>query len=90
MTKKDLKNPKAKKEVFHKTTVDEARTAIHAEIEGVVDNPQRIDVDLDFKAYTYMDAKHPVGSEILRNQNRKADSMIWEKELLIKKKNFVN
>jgi hypothetical protein len=74
------KYPKAKKEVFHKTTVDEARTAIHAEIEGIVDNAQRIEqpicksVDLDFKVdgpapFTHMDAKHPVGSEILFKQN---------------------
>lgn len=74
------KDPRANKEVFHKTTVDEARTAIHAEIEGLVDNPQRIEqpicksVDIDFKVegpapYTHMDVKHPVGSEILRKQN---------------------
>ena len=73
------KDPKVKKEVFHKTTVDEARTAIHAEIEGLVDNVQRIEqpicksVDLDFKVngpgpYTHMDVKHPVGSEILLKQ----------------------
>jgi hypothetical protein len=37
------KDPKATKEVFHKKTVDEARTAIHAEIEGLVDNPQRLE-----------------------------------------------
>jgi hypothetical protein len=60
--------------------VDEARTAIHAEIEGIVDNAQRIEqpicksVDLDFKVdgpapFTHMDAKHPVGSEILSKQN---------------------
>lgn len=46
----------------------------------LVDNAQRIEqpicksVDLDFKVdgpapYTHMDAKHPVGSEILRKQN---------------------
>jgi len=75
------KDPKATIEVFHKTTVDEARTAIHAEIEGLVDNVQRIEqpicksVDLDFKVagpapYTHMDVKHPVGSEILRKQNK--------------------
>ena len=73
-------NPRANKEVFHKMTVDEARIAIHAEIEGLVDNAQRIEqmicksVDLDFKVdgpapYTHMDVKHPVGSEILRKQN---------------------
>jgi hypothetical protein len=78
------KDPKANKEVFHKTTVDEARTAIHAEIEGLVDNAQRIEqpicksVDLDFKVdgpapYRYMDAKHPVGSEILRKQGQTID-----------------
>lgn len=37
------KDSKAKTEVFHKTTVDEARTAIQAEIEGLVDNVQRIE-----------------------------------------------
>ena len=78
--KKLAKDPKANKEVFHKTTVDEARTAIQAEIEGLVDNPQRIEqpicksIDLDFKVdgpalYTHMDVKHPVGSEILIKQN---------------------
>ena len=60
------KDSKATIEVFHKTTVDEARTAIHAEIEGLVDNAQPIEqpicksVDLDFKVngpapYTHMD-----------------------------------
>lgn len=74
------KDPKANKEVFYKTTVDEARTALQAEMEGIIDNPQRIEkpicksVDLDFKVngpapYTHMDVKHPVGSEILRKQN---------------------
>ena len=53
-------------------------------MEGIVDNPQRIEkpicksVDLDFKVagpapYTHMDAKHPVNSEILRKQNRNLD-----------------
>ena len=74
------KDPKANQEVFHKTTVDETRTAIHAEMEGIVENPRRIEqpisksLDLDFKVdgpapYTHMDAKHPVGSEILLKQN---------------------
>jgi hypothetical protein len=74
------KNPRANKEVFHKTTVDEARTALQSEMEGIIDNPQRIEkpickpVDLDFEVngpapYTHMDVKHPVGSEILRKQN---------------------
>jgi len=78
------KDPKANKEVFHKRTVDEARTAIHAEIEGLVDNPQRMEkqicksVDLDFKVdgpapYTHMDAKHPLGSKILRKQGQTID-----------------
>ncbi len=78
------KDPRANKEVFHKTTVDEDRTALQLEMEEIVDNPQRIEksickfVDLDFKVegpapYTHMDAKHPVGSEILRKQNRNVD-----------------
>ena len=78
------KDPKANKEVFHKTTVDEARAALQLEMEWVVDNPQRIEkpicksVDLDFKVdgpapYTHMDIKHPVGSELLRKQNQTID-----------------
>lgn len=74
------KDPRANKEVFHKTTCDEARTALQSGMEGIVDNSQRIEkpicksVDLDFKVdgpalYTHMDVKHPVGSEILRKQN---------------------
>lgn len=59
---------------------EQQRTAFQSEMEGIVDNPQRIEkpicksVDLDFKVdgpalYTHMDVKHPVGSEILRKQN---------------------
>jgi hypothetical protein len=55
MNKKDLRNPKANKLVFHKTTVDKTRAAIHAETKGLVENVQRLEkpfcksVDLDFK-----------------------------------------
>ena len=77
-------DPNAKKTVFHKTTVDEARSALHAEIEGHIENPQRLDqsftksVDLDFKVdgpypSTHVDIKHPVGSEILQKQNSPMD-----------------
>jgi len=66
MTKKDLGNPQAGKILFQKKTVDE-----HAEIEGLVENVQRIEqpfsksIDLDFKVdgpgpYTHMDVKHPL------------------------------
>ena len=78
------KDPNAKKTVFHKTTVDEARSALHAEMEGHIENPQRLDqsftksVDLDFKVdgpypFTHVDIKHPVGSEILQKQNSPMD-----------------
>ena len=78
------KDPNAKKTVFHKTTVDEARSALHAEMEGHIENPQRLDqlftksVDLDFKVdgpypFTHVDIKHPVGSEILRKQGQTID-----------------
>ena len=77
-------DPNAKKTVFHKTTVDEARSALHAEMEGHIENPQRLDqsftksVDLDFKVdgpypFTHVDIKHPVGSEILQKQNSPMD-----------------
>ena len=33
------KDPRANKEVFHKTTVDEARAALQSEMEEIVDNP---------------------------------------------------
>jgi hypothetical protein len=73
-------DPNAKKTVFHKTTVDEARSALHAEMEGHIENPQRLDqsftksVDLDFKVdgpypFTHVDIKHPVGSEILQRKS---------------------
>ena len=78
------KDPNAKKTVFHKRTVDEARSALHTEMEGYVENPQRLDqqftksVDLDFKVdgpypFTHVDIKHPVGSEILRKQGQTID-----------------
>ena len=74
----------AKKTVFHKTTVDEARSALHAEMEGHIENPQRLDqsftksVDIDFKVdgpypFTHVDIKHPVGSEILQKQTSPMD-----------------
>jgi hypothetical protein len=73
------KDPKAKKVVFPKTAVDEARTAIHAEIEGIMENAERIEqpfiqfIDLDYKLsgpgpYSHADVKHPVGSQILKKQ----------------------
>ena len=40
------KDPRANKEVFYKTTVDEVRTALHSEMEGSVYNLQRIFVNL--------------------------------------------
>lgn len=35
-------DPKAKMVVYHKTSVDEARSALHAEMKGIVENVQRI------------------------------------------------
>ena len=75
------KDPNAKQTVFPKKTCDESRSALHAEMEGYVENPQRLDqpfsksVDLDFKVdgpypFTHLDIKHPVGSEILRKQGQ--------------------
>lgn len=74
------KDPNAKRTVFHKINVDEARSALHAEMEGYVENPQRLNqpftklVELDFKVdvpypFTNLDIKHPVGSEILQKQD---------------------
>ena len=65
-----------KRKVYHKKTVDETRSAIQAEIEGIIKDAQRIPkpycnlVDLDFAIsgpflYTHLDFKHPVGSAIL-------------------------
>lgn len=81
---KDPKRAEADQESFYKTPIDEARTAIQLEIQGIVDNPQRIEkpicksVDLDFKVdgpapYTHLDVKHPVGSNILAKQRPTAD-----------------
>ena len=77
-------DPKANKLVFLKTTVDEARAAIQLEMKGIIKNVSRIDkpycksVDLDFKIdgpgpYTYLDVKHPVGSQILKKQGQTID-----------------
>ena len=97
------KDPRANEEVFHKTTVDEARAALQAEMEGIVDNPQRIEkpicksVDLDFKVdgparYTHMDCKHPVGSEILIKQRQtiNINTMAYRmgKDIIEQKKRF--
>jgi len=73
-------DPHAKRKVYHKKTVDEARSAIQAESEGIIKDAQRIPkpycnlVDLDFAIsgpfpYTHLDFKHPVGSAILKKQN---------------------
>ena len=73
------KDPKANKDIFHKTTLDETRAALHSEMEGIVDNSERIkkplckSIDLDFNIngpglYTHMDVKHPVGSKILKKK----------------------
>ena len=70
----------AKREVYHKKTVDETRSAFQAEREGIIKDAQRIPkpycnlVDLDFAIsgtfpYTHLDFKHPVGSAILKKQN---------------------
>ena len=74
-------DPHAKKEVYHKKTVDETRSAIHAESEGIIKDAQRIPkpycqlVDLDFfisgpEPFTHLDMKHPVGSSILKKQGQ--------------------
>ena len=73
-------DPRAKVVVYHKKTVDETRSAIQAESEGIIKDAQRIPkpycnlVDLDFAIsgpfpYTHLDFKHPVGSAILKKQN---------------------
>ena len=78
--KKLAQDPKAKTLLYHKTSVDEARSALHAEMKGIIDNVERIPkpdcnfCDLDFKVagpapYTHLDVKHPVGSGILKKQN---------------------
>lgn len=74
-------DPRAKVVVYHKKTVDEARSAIHAEILGLVNGVNRIpkpycqSVDLDFVIsgpwlVTHMDIKHPVSSAILEKQGK--------------------
>jgi hypothetical protein len=74
-------DPHAKVEVYHKKTVDEARSAIQAEILGFINGvnilpkPYCQSVDLDFvisgpSPFTHMDIKHPVGSAILKKQKQ--------------------
>lgn len=74
-------DPHAKVEVYHKKTVDEARSAIQAEILEFINGVNRLpkpycqSVDLDFvisgpSPFTYMDIKHLVGSAILKKQKQ--------------------
>lgn len=74
-------DPHAKVEVYHKKTVDEARSAVQAEILGFINGVNRLpkpycqSVDLDFvisgpSPFTHMDIKHPVGSAILKKQKQ--------------------
>lgn len=64
--------------------MDEAISALHAEMKVYVENRQRLaqpftkSVDLDFKVdglypFTQLDIKHLVGSEILQKQGQKID-----------------
>lgn len=73
------RDPNARTIVYHKTTVDEARSALQSEIIGIVEGVERISrpycksVDLDFHIsgpapYSHLDMKHPVGSAILKKQ----------------------
>lgn len=75
------KDPSARTKVYHKTTVDEARAALQAEIMGLIENVERIpqpyckQVDLDFRIsgpapFSHLDIKHPVGTVILKKQGR--------------------
>lgn len=75
------KDPNARTTVYHKTTVDEARSALQSEIIGIIEGVERIprpyckSVDLDFRIsgpapYSHLDMKHPVGSAILKKQGR--------------------
>ena len=74
------RDPNARTKVYHKKTVDEARSALQAEIMGIIEDVERIpqpyckSVDLDFRIsgpapYSHLDMKHPVGSLILKKQN---------------------
>jgi hypothetical protein len=98
-------DPNGKETLFHKTTVDEARSALHAEMEGDIENLQRLDqslnksLDLDFKVdgpypFTHVDIKHPVGNEILQKQNSPMDieTMAYKMEgkLVDQKNRFCN
>ena len=73
------KDPNSRTEVYHKTTVDEAISALQAEMMGLIEDVKRIpqpyckQVDLDFRVsgpppYTHLDLKHPVVSTILKKQ----------------------
>lgn len=75
------RDPNARTTVYHKTTVDEARSALQSEIIGIVEGVERIprpyckSIDLDFRIsgpapYSHLDMKHPVGSAILKKQGR--------------------
>ena len=97
------RDPNARTKVYHKKTVDEARSALQAEIMGIVEGVERIPqpyckiVDLDFRIsgpapYSHLDMKHPVGSLILKKQNSpytlQESSLNMGKSIIKQKKRF--
>lgn len=75
------KDPRVDGVQYDRVSIDEARTIVQAQLENLVITPTRPDmetarrVDLDYKVqgpapFTYVDVKTPVGSEILKQQNR--------------------
>ena len=79
--KKLAKNPRSTTNEFDRGSIDEARAITQAELEKLITKPIRPTretakmVDLDFEIngpgkYTWCDVKHPVGSHILKDQNR--------------------
>lgn len=97
------RDPNARTKVYHKKTVDEARSALQAEIMGIIEDVERIpqpyckSVDLDFRIsgpapYSHLDMKHPVGSLILKKQNSpytlQESSLNLGKSIIKQKKRF--
>lgn len=69
---------------INRGSIDETRAVLQAESQGLISSPTRPStklaktVDLDFRVkgeYSFCDIKTPVGSQILKNQNR-ADTLV--------------
>ena len=76
------KNPRVQYNDYTRTSIDEARSVVQAELQNLIEKPSRFSfktsgiVDLDFKIegpalYTHLDVEDPLGSYTLKKQKQR-------------------